>query len=202
MLTRTVRRTSISFARAALVAVVVLATAAAPVAAGFSPPPPEDGSSGRVGDHGLVGAETQGTCVYGYYDDSNTYYNWLYRMKVQAPLATTHPDRERQRIAWRVVVIGWDYTNDRFVRVAMSPWESATTTSGEAADFHVRKVDFEALAYDNVLNVYRAKIQLRWYGKNGTTVVGKAWLYPDAYHTVEQGQDLGSQPDHCGSTTG
>ena len=183
---------------ATVLAGIPLALAAAPAIAGDPPPPLPDTTTGRVGDFDWEAdseASPAGRCRYGFTIGGN-YYNHLNRVGVDAPVAYAHPNRMTQRIGFRVIRqrYGTSWTNEK-----SSSWSIKTATPSEAAPFRARGLNVPFKIGSTPAR--RAKVQLRWYGRNGQTVVGTATMFPDWYEYAEMGT-TSSQPERCGGTTG
>jgi hypothetical protein len=183
-----------------LLAAALLLTATP--ALGAYPTPPVDGSAGKIGSHSLVDTvgTPGGTCTYGYAVDGIGYYNGLRRVRAGAPLAFARAGRTSQQVAWRLVVEAWDGT--RWLPYDASPWQSRSATPSTEAAFSARSVPVDSYPHHGTYGHYRARIELRWYALNGTTVVGTARLFPGYYRSVEGEYPEWQQSGQCGGTTG
>ena len=169
------------------------------VAGGPPPPPPPDTSTGKVGVFGWEAdseASPAGSCRYGVTIDGN-YYNYLHKLGVDAPVAYARPSRMTQRVGFRLTLQRFD--GQHWVKGARSGWSIKTATPGDPAPFQPRalKVPFAP----NSGPSRRAKVELRWYGRNGHTVAGTATMFPDWYESTEMATTF-SQAERCGGTTG
>ena len=187
--------------RAAIGVIVSLAVvvSSSALAGGGPPPPPPDKSTGKAGvfrwqaDNEVSPA---GRCRYGFNVDG-TYYNYLKAVGVDGPLAYARRNRTKQRIGFRLTLQRFD--GERWARGKRSAWAFKRATPRDPARFRARtlSVPFEL---DSVL-LRRAKVQLRWYGRGGRGIVGRATLFPDWYEAREMGTTH-AQAERCGGTTG
>jgi hypothetical protein len=165
------------------------------------PTPPVDGTTGRTGTHSLVDTVDTpgGTCRYGYLVDGIGYYNGIGRVRAGAPAAFARAGRTSQRVAWRLAVQAWDGT--RWQRYDASSWQSRGAAPSRSAAFTARSVLVDSYPHHGEYGPYRARIELRWYARDRSTVVGTARLFPQYYRSVE-GDLAWQQLEDCGSTTG
>ena len=165
----------------------------APAVAG-SPGPPVDGQSGKVGPHHLVDSEAQpaGTCRY---DESPTDDD-LIRLRVRAPVVKARAGRPRQRVAWRLVAQGFDGTSWHVVDA--DAWRAGEATPSTPAALTARGLPIDVGTAH--AGWFRARVELRWYARDGHTLVGRAKLYPRWYTSI-YGTSV-PVPDACSSTAG
>jgi hypothetical protein len=158
---------------------VTLSTAGAALAGGLPAPPPPS-STGKVGPNSLA------------------------RMSMIAPRVRAASGRTSQKVTWRLVVQSWDATRDRWTAYARSPWTAATAKPRVPAPLASRTVRLRT--YDDpedATSGWRGKAEIRWFAKNGTTIVGRAVIHPRWYLVRE-----GALPTYtwlaplCGWTTG
>lgn len=181
-------------------AAIALASTAGLATAGTPPPPPPDSSTGTVGNfHWQTDSQVSpaGRCRYGFRIDG-TYYNYLNRIGVYAPLAYARANRSTQKIGFRITVQRLGGT--RWVNGRSSDWAYRTATPTSPAPFGAQGIDLPYV--QGSAPAARTRAQLRWYSSDGHTIVGTATLYPDWYETTERGATSSSQPGRCGGTTG
>ena len=169
------------------------------LAGGGPPPPPPDKATGKIGDFGWAAdteASPAGRCRYGFTVDG-TYYNYLNALGVDGPLVYARRNRTKQRIGFRLTLQRFD--GERWVRGKRSDWAFKRATPSDPAPFRARTVSVP-FELGSVLS-RRAKVQLRWYGRGGHGIVGKATMFPDWYEASEMGTTH-SQAERCGGTTG
>ena len=188
---------------AVLVAALVATTATTAVAG--TPSVGVDRGSGKHGPFGYIESEAKpaGTCQYGYTpkgDDS--YYNGVRKVIVEPPRARAGAGRTSQRIAWRLVVQAWRIPGGGWVDVRASTWRSKRATPTQRAPFTRRGLLIDSRPFHDLRGDYRAKVELRWYGRDDATVVGRAVLFPDLYAGLELGTRIATFDDLCGATTG
>jgi hypothetical protein len=184
---------------ATVLASVALALAAGPATAGTPPPPPPDSTTGNVGAFGWEAdteASPAGRCRYGF-TVGETYYNHLNRVGTDAPEAYARPSRTTQRIGFRVSAQRLD--GARWINEKHSSWSIKTATPSDPAPFRARGLNLPLDTGSS--SARRAKVQLRWYGRDADTVVGTATMFPDWYEATERGTTH-SQDEFCGGTTG
>lgn len=131
---------------------------------------------------------------------NDEYYNGLHKLKVRPPNAYARSNRASQRIAWRLVVQAWD--GDSWLVHKASSWLAKTATPSTPAAFSTRGLIVDSYHHHGEWSPYRARIELRWYAKDGSTVVGRARLFPHYYHSSEGDLPPWQQLDGCGGTTG
>lgn len=179
-------------------AFLALAGTGAVVSAG-PPPSPPDSSSGKTGAFGWetdTGVSPAGSCRYGRTIDG-TYYNYLKKVGVDAPTAYASANRETQRIGVRLTIQranGLKWTGKQ-----RSDWVKKTATQDNPAPF--RPMSLTVPVKPGSALARRAKVDLRWYRRDGHTVAGKARMFPDFYEAAEMGVTH-TQTGHCGGTTG
>ena len=183
-----------------LVAAALLLTATPALA--VDPSPPVDGTTGRTGSHSLVDTVDTpgGSCRYGYTVNGIGYYNGIRRVGAGAPVAFARAGRPSQRVAWRLLVQAWDGT--RWLRYDASPWQSRGASPSHPAAFTARSVVVDSYPHHGVYGPYRARIELRWYARDLSTVVGTAHLFPHYYRSIEGDLPEWQQLEDCGGTTG
>ena len=159
--------------------VLTLLLGAAPVAAAGPTPPPSDQTSGKVGAYGLqdTSAHPAGTCTY-----QSGPSNYLEEVGSKAPRVFATAGRSSQRVGLRLVV-EW-YKNASWRTFASTSWRYRTATPAHAAGFAAVHRSFVADQLDTVSD-YRARLDLRWYARDGTTVTGRASLWVDHYWSVD-----------------
>jgi hypothetical protein len=180
------------------VSLAVLGTSSVAIA-GVPPPPPPDTTSGKVGPYGWeLDSELfpAGRCRYGFRIDGN-YYNHLNRLGVDAPVAYARPSRTTQRIGFRLTLQRFD--GQDWVNAKRSDWSVKTATPTDPAHFQPRSLKVSRNL--NTSPARRAKVELRWYGRNGEAIAGTATMFPDWYEGSEKGTTH-TQDGHCGGTTG
>lgn len=183
-----------------LLVVIGMMLIAGPVQAA-DPSPPRDSSTGRTGVHRLPDSEQApaGRCRYGYTVEGEGYYNGVRKIRVIAPVAYAHAGKTTQRLAARLVIQYWQ--GDAWHRYGASGWQVRSATPTRKADFSARSMTVDSRPLHNLANGWRAFLDIRWYGGDGT-VKGSARLYPDRYASSEGATQFPLQHDLCGSTTG
>lgn len=169
------------------------------------PVPGVDDGTGKHGKFGYVesAAEPAGTCRYGYHPAGlGEYYNGIRRIAVEPPDAHARAGRATQRITWRLVVQAWVGAESRWVKEGATGWQSRRTSPAEPAAFTKRRLTVDSWPHHGVYDAHRARIELRWYARDNTTITGRARLFPDHYRAIEHDAQFGVLDDHCGSTTG
>jgi hypothetical protein len=166
-----------------------------------APPPPRDTVTGRTGIHRLPDSEAApaGRCRYGYVVEGEGYYNGIHGIRVIAPVAYARAGKASQRLAARLVIQYW--RDDAWHTYAASSWQARTATPTRKADFGARSMTVDSRPLHNVVDTWRARVDIRWFGGDGT-VKGTARLYPGDYAGSEGPTQLPVQHDLCGSTTG
>lgn len=167
--------------------------------AGVPPPPPPDTTTGKVGPYGWeLDSELfpAGRCRYGFTIDG-TYYNHLNKLGVDAPVAYARPSRTTQRIGFRLTLQRFD--GQHWVKGKRSGWSIKPAKPTDPAPFQARSLRVSRNL--NSVPARRAKVELRWYGRNGHSVTGTATMFPDWYEATEM-ETTNSQAGHCGGTTG
>lgn len=183
---------------------VALSTAGTTLAGGLPAPPPPS-STGKVGPFRIVESQEvpAATCFYGD-PDNPPRGNSLARMSMTAPRVKAASGRTSQKVTWRLVVQSWDASVDRWTVYARSPWTEGIAKPRVAATLAKRSVRLRT--YDDPEGDtygWRGKAEIRWYAKDGTTVVGRAIIHP-TWYLVREGADptyTWSNPS-CGWTTG
>jgi hypothetical protein len=104
-----------------------------------------------------------------------------------------------QRVAMRLVAQRWDQTEGTWELAVRSDWFTRTATPDNAAMFRARSVAIPDAFESN--DTHRVKVQLRWFGRDGVTPVGKATIWPHWY-LAREGTSTHEQDDWCGGTTG
>jgi hypothetical protein len=181
-------------------AAVALLASAMPTLADVATPPVNT-ESGRFGAYSLADTEGNpgGKCIYGI-TYNETYYNYLRRIRVHAPVAYARHGKTTQKIAWRLIVQLW--TGSKWMRETKSTWVTKSATPTQPAAFSPRGLNFNSVENTSALGPYRARIELRWYAGDDSTVVGTVVLFPHWYLAHEGSTTEYTLTDDCGTTTG
>lgn len=165
------------------------------------PSAPRHTHTGRPGSHRLSDSEEApaGRCRYGYEVEGEGYYNGVRTIRVIAPTAYARAGRASQRLAARLVVQYW--RDDAWHTYDASSWQRRTATPTRKADFSARSMTIESRPLHDLVGAWRARIDVRWYGRDGT-VTGSVRIYPRWYGGSEGATQLPVQHDLCGVTTG
>lgn len=161
---------------------VALSTAGTALAGGLPAPPPPS-STGKVGPFRIVESQEvpAATCFYGD-PDNPPRGNSLARMSMIAPRVRAASGRTSQKVTWRLVVQSWDVSLGRWTAYARSPWTAGTAKPRVPAALAGRTVRLRT--YDDPeggTSGWRAKAEIRWFAKDGTTIVGRAIIHPSWY---------------------
>ena len=184
---------------ATFLTVAAIAASFGPVHAA-DPTPPVDTQSGKVGAHSLVDTTGTpgGTCTYGRLVNGSIH-NWLRRLDVSPPQAFARSGRTTQKVAWRLRVQYWDgaaWSLDK-----RTDWKMRKATPTTAAAFSGRGKQVGSPDLHD-FPAYRARIDLRWFGRDGRTIAGRASMSPRHYLGREDPLPDHLQEDDCGATTG
>lgn len=189
---------------AGLVLATLLASSST-VMAGESTPPPPPTSSGKVGTFRIVESEASPAAVCSY-DDSDGFAgnNFLYRIALAAPKVKAAPGRGSQRVAWRLVIQGWDEAGSRWFAYAHSTWTKGTAKAATAATLAKRSVRVHPVSDPPLTtNGMRAKAEIRWYGQDGSKITGRGSVWATWYTQHEPPTpDVTYASPRCGETTG
>jgi hypothetical protein len=128
------------------------------------------------------------------------YFNGTRRVRARAPVAYARHGRASQRISWRLVVQALRSDDQVWVGYAKSPWQARRATPARSADFRGMRLKTDPWE-DDWTRGFRAKLQLRWYAADDTSVAGRATLYVDHYQLIED-KPLGIDTNGCNTTTG
>lgn len=186
---------------------LVLAALVATTGAALAVPPeaPDPTSKGKVGSFRIVESQElpAATCTYGD-PESSTVENSLMRMGLAAPRVKAAAGRTSQKVAWRLVVQFSDDDGVTWGPYARSAWTSGTAKPTVAASLARRSARLRT--WDDTLSgpaAWRAKAEIRWYAADGTTISGRAAIWPTWYLMRQDPYpSFTATGPSCGWTTG
>lgn len=174
-----------------------------PIPAATPTGPPSPLASGTVGLYTYGDGRTRpgATCTYGD-PDAPPGNNLLDRVAVRPPRVWAAAGRSSQKVGWRVVVEYWDGIAGTWADGAIGRWSSGIATASQAADLRKRTVRVHAVLNADVADGWRVRMQVRWFGRDGTTVTGVATAWLTTYRIREGDLAVISGVPYCSTTTG